>query len=354
MAIRVAHWGTGGTGRAGLRGIIGHPQLELVGLFVQRPENVGRDAGEIVGLADTGIKATNSVEEILALKPDCLAYYGDGVGQSQIGIDNVVRFLEAGINVVSTSFASLVHPKFAPDAQRIPIEQACQKGGTSFFCSGIEPGFASDLIPMALLTCVERLDSLRVSEISTYAYYPVEHVQRVVFGFGEPLSYEPPLFQGDRITQTWGPVVRGMAEMVGVELDGLRQWHEFATTSVNLDTAFGEVKAGTRSAVRMAVEGMYAGEPIVALEHVNYLSDELPDHWPRPVLGNHSVYRTEIKGRPQVKVEAAFDLIDGEEQAIIATAVRVVNAIPGVVAARPGPLDPHEIPMSFSGHVRKR
>jgi hypothetical protein len=354
MAIRVAHWGTGGTGRQGLRGIMGHPKLELVGLLVQRPENAGRDAGEIVGLPQTGITATNSVEEILALKPDCLAYFGDGIAQAEQSIANVVRFLEAGIDVVTTSFASLVHPMFAPDEQRLPIEAACAKGGTSFFASGIEPGLASDHLPMALLTGIERVDSLRVSEISTYAFYPVEHVQRVVFGFGEPLSYIPPLTQGNRITETWGPVVRGLAHAVGVELDGLREWFEYATTSVDLETAFGTVKAGTRSAVRMAVEGMYGGEPIVALEHVNYLSDETPDHWPRPLLGNHTVYRIEIEGRPRAKLEAAFDFIDGEEQAIIATAMRAINAIPDVVAAAPGALEPHQVPLSFSGHVRAK
>ena len=211
---------------------------------------------------------------------------------------------------------------------------------------------SSDHLPMALLTGIERVDSLRVTEISTYAFYPVEHVQRVVFGFGEPLSYIPPLTQGNRITETWGPVVRGLAHSVGVEIDGLREWFEYGTTSVDLETAFGPVKAGTRSAVRMAVEGLSGGEPIVALEHVNYLSDETPAHWPRPLLGNHTVYRIEIEGRPKAKLEAAFDFIDGEEQAIIATAMRAINAIPDVVAASPGALEPHQVPMSFSGHVR--
>ncbi len=87
---------------------------------------------------------------------------------------------------------------------------------------------------------------------------------------------------------------------------------------------------------------------------MNYLSDETPAHWPRPLLGSHTVYRIEIEGRPKAKLEAAFDFIDSEEQAIIATAMRAINAIPDVVAAAAGALEPHQVPMSFSGHVRKR
>ena len=62
MTLRVVHWGTGTTGREALRGIIGSPKLELVGLLVQRPENAGKDAGDLCGCPKTGILATNSID----------------------------------------------------------------------------------------------------------------------------------------------------------------------------------------------------------------------------------------------------------------------------------------------------
>jgi hypothetical protein len=46
--------------------------------------------------------------------------------------------------------------------------------------------------------------------------------------------------------------------------------------------------------------------------------------------------------------------VDGEEHAVIATAIRAVNGIPAVVAAAPGLLSPHEVPANSSGHVRAR
>ena len=61
MSLRVVHWGTGNTGRLALRGVLQHPELELVGLYVHNPDKVGRDAGELIGLDAAGVVATSDV-----------------------------------------------------------------------------------------------------------------------------------------------------------------------------------------------------------------------------------------------------------------------------------------------------
>jgi hypothetical protein len=354
MSIRVVQWGVGQTGRLALQGVIGHPQLELVGVVVQRPENVGKDAGALCDRPDTGIKATGSIAEALALKPDCLSYFGSGVADAGVGVDNVVAFLEAGCNVVTTSLGSMIHPEYAPPALRERIEAACRKGGSSFFATGIEPGYASDLLPLVLLSATDRIDEVRVIEIADYSRYGVEYSQRELFGFGKPPGHTAILFQGDHLVGTWAPVVKGLAHTIGVELDEIRQWHETGLTSRDLHTAFGLVEAGTVGAVRFAVEGMYGGKPIVALEHVNFLSEEMPAHWQRGKLGKDTVYYVEVKGRPTTRCEIALNFEDGEEHGLIATAMRAVNGIPATVAASAGLLGPHEVPAVSGGHLRAR
>ena len=354
MAISVVHWGVGETGRLGLQGVIGHPQLELVGLCVQRPENAGRDAGTLCDRPPTGIYATCDVEEVLALKPDCLSYFGSGAADERIGVENVVRFLEAGINVVTTSLISFIHPDYAPEALQRRLSEACIKGGSSLFATGIEPGYASDILPLVLLSATDRIDEVRVIEIANYGRYGVEYTQRELFGFGKPMDSTPLLFQGQTLSDAWTPVVKTLAHDIGVELDDIRQWHEFGATSQDLHTAFGLVEKGSIGAVRFAVEGMYGGKPIVALEHVNFISDEMPEHWQRGQLGKDTVYRIEITGRPTTTCEIALDFVDGEEHGLIATAMRAVNGIPATVAAAPGLLGPQEVPAVSGGHVRPR
>ena len=74
MTYRVIQWATGGVGRASIEGIVSHPDLELVGVWVHGDNKVGLDAGEIVGGDPLGVTATNDVNALLALDADCVMY----------------------------------------------------------------------------------------------------------------------------------------------------------------------------------------------------------------------------------------------------------------------------------------
>lgn len=74
MTLRVVQWATGGVGVAAIRGVLEHPELELVGCWVHSPDKAGRDVGEIAGVDPVGVAATDSVEEILALDADAVVY----------------------------------------------------------------------------------------------------------------------------------------------------------------------------------------------------------------------------------------------------------------------------------------
>ena len=67
MALRVVQWATGGVGVAAIKGVLEHPDLELVGCWVHSEAKSGKDVGELIGGESLGVTATNSVEEILAL-----------------------------------------------------------------------------------------------------------------------------------------------------------------------------------------------------------------------------------------------------------------------------------------------
>lgn len=71
---RVAQWATGTIGTHALRSIIEHPHLELSGVHVFGAGEVGTDAGDLCGLAPTGVTATDRIEAILDAAPDCVLY----------------------------------------------------------------------------------------------------------------------------------------------------------------------------------------------------------------------------------------------------------------------------------------
>lgn len=74
IAPRAITWATGAVGASAMRAVIGHLDMELVGVRVYSAAKDGKDAGELCGLPATGVAATRDIEAILALKPDCVLY----------------------------------------------------------------------------------------------------------------------------------------------------------------------------------------------------------------------------------------------------------------------------------------
>src|ERR1700740_88876 len=94
---RVVQWAAGRMGKKAIRAVAGHPDLELVGLYVHSEDKKGKDAGVLAGISPLGIRATRDIEDVVALEPDCVLYMQEG-----FDLDDVTRLLSSGINVVTT------------------------------------------------------------------------------------------------------------------------------------------------------------------------------------------------------------------------------------------------------------
>lgn len=64
LRSRSGQWGVGNVGTVALRHFVGNPAYEVVGVLCNRPEKVGKDAGELVGAAPIGVLATTDKEAI--------------------------------------------------------------------------------------------------------------------------------------------------------------------------------------------------------------------------------------------------------------------------------------------------
>ncbi len=351
--LRVVHFGTGLAGAGAIRQIVHHADLELVGHYVHSPEKIGKDSGELsdarkvspVPLGKIGVKTTNSWKDLLALKPDCLCYCADARAREPEAIQEMVPFLEQGANVVTTSILPLTYPPAGPADLRDPIERACTKGRTSFYNGGIDPGYATSHLPLSLLQLAGPVKTIRMQELGDYAEFPVEWLMRDVFGFGRPVEWERPIYQGGALHRWKGTVVL-IADAIGLKLDDVKMvCYPPVTYNKDVETSWGPVKAGTTAGVRFEIQGIVKGEPRVILEHVSYIHrDAVPD-WSKPVgepgkMPPHQ-YTVRIEGDPNIS--CMLDLPTTEES-LLYTANHVVNAIPAVCAAKPGLLSALDIP----------
>jgi 4-hydroxy-tetrahydrodipicolinate reductase len=348
MPLRVIAWSTGHVGVHALRCIVRHPDLELVGLWVHSADKAGRDAGELCGLAPTGVVATNDIDALLALGADCVVYTATADLRPWEAIDDIARILASGANVVSSSMVQLLHPKSADKAMVERLTAACEEGGTSCFFSGIDPGFANDLIPIAVTSACERVDSVRVLEILNYDTYDQPEVLFGTMGFAQPLDHVPLLLFPGALSYAWGGAIGQIAESLGVKVDEIRETHEKATLDHDVRLAVGDVPAGTMAGLRFEVQGIVGGRPAIVIEHVTRLDDSVAPEWPH---GNG--YRIEITGSPSFTLELEMRGEDGDHNTggLVATAMRLINGIPSVCEAAPGMLSTLDLPLFGAKHL---
>jgi 2,4-diaminopentanoate dehydrogenase len=343
---RVVAWSTGNVGVHAIAGIDARPDLELVGLWVSNPDKVGRDAGDLAGLGRTlGVAATDDVESLLALKPDVVVHTAMADHRLMEALGDLQRLLRAGINVVSSGPVFLQYPYGVVDDSMItPVNEAALAGGVSLFVNGVDPGFANDALPLVLTGVSERIDELRVSEVLNYNTYNQPMVIFDIMGFGRPIEDVPMILQPGVLTMAWGSVVRQLAAGLDVELDAVEEWYERAPAPETFQVDSGTIEAGTAAALHFEVRGIRNGRTVIVLEHVTRLRDDLVPEWPQPA--GHGCYRVQVSGEPNYTLDLQLLGSDGDHNTagLKATAMRLVNAIPAVVAARPGLITALDLP----------
>jgi 2,4-diaminopentanoate dehydrogenase len=338
MAIRVAHVGTGNVGRLALIELITNPQFELTAVCVATPEKVGKDAGELAGLdVSTGVAAVNDLDALLASRPDCVVYCAMGDTRLPEAMADVMRILATGINVVGSSPGLLQYPwGVMPDKYIARVEDAARQGDSSLFISGVDPGFANDLIPFALASTCQRIEQVRCMEIHDYASYDGAEVMHYM-GFARPLDEIPMLLRPGVLSIAWGTAIRQLAAGLGIEVDEITESYQREPAPDDFDIAIGHVAKGTLAVLQFEIRGMVNGHPAIVIEHITRLRPDLRPDLPQPAAGGGS-YRVEITGEPSY----AVDIIpssrygDHNQAAISGAAGRIVNAIPAVIAAPPG------------------
>jgi hypothetical protein len=350
---RTVVWSTGGVGAIAIDAIRRRPGLKLVGVWVHSPEKVGRDAGELAGGEPLGVTATNNADALIALAPDCVVYAASGPQRDAAAVLDYVRFLEAGINVVSTSSTSLVYqPSYFAPEWRDQLEAAARAGGASFYVSGIFPGFACDQLVLLMTTQSKNIRGITATEIALNDHYPVADVMTDGMGFGRPLDFEPMLKTPGFIEMAWKAPISLIAKGLGVEVQEVRGSLERELSHRDIAVAFGSIPVGTCGAVRTRAAGVVRGREAIVIEHVIRMARDVAPDWPSSEFD--ATYRVDIVGDPDIHCEMTLGEAEGYgagHAAMASTAMRVVNAIPFVVDAPPGLLSSLDIPMTLPQHA---
>ena len=246
LTYRVVQWTTGNVGKKSVHAIAANSTLQLVGCYAWSPDKVGRDVGELCGIETLGVLATEDIDALLALKPDCVVY-----NPMFAKVDELVRILGAGINVVTTSEFITGHQL---GEERDRITEACERGGSTIFGSGINPGFIQ-LFAIVTAGISDRVDRISIAESFDTTIYNSPATE-IPMGFGYPID-RPDLRE---ITEKGSGIFREavllVADALGTELDDIRCDVEYAQTTEDLELP-GRLdhRGGLRRGHRCPLEG---------------------------------------------------------------------------------------------------
>ena len=331
MTYRVIQWMTGDVGRVGLRHFADNPEFELVGVLVHSPDKVGKDAGEIAGIAPTGVIATDDAEAMIATDADCVFYT-----PVIMDVDTVCLLLRSGKNVVTTS--GFFHPStdFAEPAEQ--IRAACADGASSFHAAGIHPGFAGDLLPLTLARVMSRIDTIHVYEVvDVLRDAPLDHIDWMGFGKDRDRFLSEPTILGLGLP-FFAQSMYMIADGLGVHIDEVTAADvDVATARVPIPHEHGAIAPRTVAAQRHEWTAWVNGKPLIVF-HAIYLAGTPGQREPAWDWGQ-TRYEIVIDGDPPTELTIRGAPRPGGEMVHPGydwTAMAAVNAIPQVCDGPPG------------------
>ncbi|MDV3124174.1 dihydrodipicolinate reductase [Mycobacterium sp. 21AC1] len=334
MTLKVVQWATGGVGVAAIKGVLDHPDLELVGCWVHSEAKNGRDVGDLIGGEPLGVIATNNIEDILRLEADAVIY-----APLLPNPDEVAALLRSGKNVVTP--VGWVYPS---EKQAAPLREAAREGDVTLHGTGIAPGGISEKFPLLFSVMSTGVTFVRAEEFSDLRTYEAPDVLRHVMGFGEvpekalsgPMQK---LLDGGFIQ-----AVKMLTDQIGFSGSpkadpDIRTRQEIAVATAPIDSPLGPIQPGQVAGRKFHWEAL-VGDEVVVRVTVNWLMGEenLDPPWDFGPEGQR--YEMEVRGNPDFSVVIkGFQGEVGEagpEPGVVATAAHCVNSVHAVCAAEPG------------------
>lgn len=338
--IRVVQWNTGVVGKPSLRAILAHPLLELVGCYCHAPAKVGADVGELCGLPATGVRATNSVEALLALKPDCVVYM-----PLLPSVDEMEKILASGADVVSTAYF-MTGTQFGADA-KARLQAACLKGGSTIYGGGVNPGHANVIALVASAGCA-RIEKISVLEsVDATPYESAGTWQAIGFGMHVKDPAAPPL--AEKAMPSFKEAVEMMAGALKIEVEEIRFDVEYAAATEDVDLGYMRIAKDHIAGMRCCWSARVNGKAVIELKVAWKLGTKLAPNW-----AVEEGWLIEITGVPNIRCKYQQAGQSGDPKDFdpgTLTAMPMIHAIPHVFAAAPGIVTADQLPLIAGAYM---
>ncbi|MDX2111797.1 MAG: dihydrodipicolinate reductase [Verrucomicrobiota bacterium] len=315
-SIRIAQFGLGPIGIETVKHLAstGH---QVVGAIDNDPAKVGRDLGELTGVASlAGVYVYPTVDALWAVAQPA-AVVQTTVSKASLALEQLRPLIERGCAIVS-SCEELVYPRHRAPAEAALFDALCKTHGARVVASGINPGFLMDLLPV-VMSAVQRKTVCISCKRVVNASLRRQPLQKKIGSGMEPAVFSQLFREGRAGHAGFSESVCLIAHTMGWALERIEETCEPVVADKRIQTTFFTVQPGQTRGLYQIARGFVAGEEKITLSLTMAL-DEADPH--------DAVF---LDGEPPVNLRLA-----GGTHGDVATVATLVNTLPRVLAATPG------------------
>ena len=316
--IRVIINGLGGVGCRMLRSICAREDMKFVGGVDVMPEKIGKDAGEVAGIGNIGVKISSSLEELCSSVDADVVVNLASSAEADLTFRQMLPAIRRGMNVLVANSATfdLYNGERALAEE---IDAKCRQYGVSYLGMGNTQSIERIILLMS--ESVEHINTLSFTHWADVSEFsPVSNANQL--GISLPKAeYEVRLKSGQApaLVKWREDLVWALAKRIGWKL-----------TRVDYDRALKTDDNGVIYANTSRLRGYEEDSLRIAMDWVFLLDKE------------HNYYEhIKIDGEPAVDAKINFTPDRGKT----ATSNILVNALPFVVQAKPGYISTFDAPI---------
>jgi hypothetical protein len=305
--------------------------MQIVGAFEIDERRIGKDVAEVLGIGKKiGVPVSNRLETISNINADVALYVT--VPKLRDLCPQVLPALKAGMNVISTA-DELAFPWTFPEAEL--IDKVAKENRVTFFGTGANPGFLTDVLPAILTSGCEEVNEIKVRRVVDFSPFGPTLMQQLGIGLSRE-DWEVEKQKGKVAGHLAAPgLVRYIADCMGLKLDEVTDLLEPVIAKNPRLGAHAKVEKGNVAGILHSAHGIKNGKKMIIFE----MDATIQPKAENVETGNYWT----IKGRPTIEVKVT-GTESGQDPGFI-TAGRVVNSIPVVIKAKPGLLTQKDLPM---------
>lgn len=324
--LRILHIGLGPLGKMIVADIASRGIAKVVAAVDIDPALAGKPLSDVVPTANFQVTIAKSVTEAIksiggvkSIDAALLTTSSD-LAKCMPSLRELVAL--GDLPIVSTC-EELLYPWLRHEALADELHELCLKHGSRVLGTGVNPGFLMDTLPVAATAVCRSVKHVKIWRIQDATPRRIPFQQKIGAGLDDA-AFQAKIKEGTLRHVGLGESLHFVADYLGLNVGEWSETIEPVKADRDLSATIGHIPKGRAAGVRQVAKGWAKGtktsdKPVIELEFQAAIGQADPHD------------RVQIDGEPPIDL-----ILRGGVHGDVATSAITLNAVPALIAARPG------------------